>query len=265
MKGVVLSLFPGMDLLGRGFREEGFCVVAGPDRVLGGDVREFVGVLGMAEGIIGGPPCQDFSRKRRKPATGYGVLMLQEFLRIVGEVEPEWFLMENVEAVPDVTCRGYIVQRSDLNASECGLPQYRNRHIQFGSRDGSFIRPWRDIARCDTAPCVTASEGRQGRGRRSFEEVCRLQGCDAPALESFTVAGRYRLVGNGVPVPMARMLARAVKTRLPSFVASCACGCGRDVTPRSQTATVSCQAVTTRGEEPGAVPRVSEGRALSLF
>ena len=28
---LVLSLFPGIDLLGRGFEAEGFCVVRGPD------------------------------------------------------------------------------------------------------------------------------------------------------------------------------------------------------------------------------------------
>jgi hypothetical protein len=40
-ENLVLSVFPGADLLGRGFEQEGFCVVRGPDLVWGGDVRTF--------------------------------------------------------------------------------------------------------------------------------------------------------------------------------------------------------------------------------
>jgi hypothetical protein len=32
--GLVLSLFPGIDLFGRGFEAAGFCVVRGPDLIL---------------------------------------------------------------------------------------------------------------------------------------------------------------------------------------------------------------------------------------
>jgi hypothetical protein len=36
MSGLLLSLFPGIDLLGRGFELEGFNVVRGPDPIFGG-------------------------------------------------------------------------------------------------------------------------------------------------------------------------------------------------------------------------------------
>lgn len=39
MKGLILSIFPGIDILGRAFEEEGYCVVRGPDK--GGDVEKF--------------------------------------------------------------------------------------------------------------------------------------------------------------------------------------------------------------------------------
>lgn len=32
---VILSIFPGIDLLGKGFEEQGFCVVRGPDLITG--------------------------------------------------------------------------------------------------------------------------------------------------------------------------------------------------------------------------------------
>ena len=43
MSDLVLSIFPGIDLLGRAFENEGFCVVRGPDLLWGGDIKNYVG------------------------------------------------------------------------------------------------------------------------------------------------------------------------------------------------------------------------------
>src|SRR5713226_9467971 len=59
---LVLSLFPGIGLLDMAFEEEGFCVVRGPDVLWGGDIRRFHPPAGVFAGVIGGPPCQAFSR-----------------------------------------------------------------------------------------------------------------------------------------------------------------------------------------------------------
>jgi len=59
---LVLSLFPGIGLLDRAFEEEGFCVVRGPDLLWGGDIKRWHAPRGRFDGIIGGPPCQCFSR-----------------------------------------------------------------------------------------------------------------------------------------------------------------------------------------------------------
>ncbi len=56
---LILSLFPGIDLLGRAFEETGFCVVRGPDLITGGDIRSFHPPAKQFAGVIGGPPCQD--------------------------------------------------------------------------------------------------------------------------------------------------------------------------------------------------------------
>lgn len=50
---LVLSIFPGIDLLGRAFEEEGFCVVRGPDKLWGGDIRTFHPPAGVFGGVIG--------------------------------------------------------------------------------------------------------------------------------------------------------------------------------------------------------------------
>ena len=100
---LVLSLFPNVGLLDMAFEELGFCVLRGPDLLWGGDIRRFNPPAGVFWGVIGGPPCQDFSSLRRIAPTGYGVEMLEQFARCVTEAQPEWWLMENVARVPSVT------------------------------------------------------------------------------------------------------------------------------------------------------------------
>lgn len=239
---MVLSLFPGADLLGRGFEAEGFCVVRGPDLLWGGDIRDFHPPPGAFAGVIGGSPCQDFSGARRTPETGHGLEMLAEFGRCVGEAAPLWFLLENVPGVPSIAVPGYSVQRFNLNAAECGGRQYRLRTFQFGSRDATCLV----VDRGDTPgkverSCMATEAGKPGR--RGFADFCELQGLprnfDLPGL---SMAAKYRAVGNGVPVFMARVLARAVRNRSESrFVTLCRCGCGRRVTGRQLSATAGCR------------------------
>jgi DNA (cytosine-5)-methyltransferase 1 len=249
-RGLVLSLFPGIGLLDRGFELEGWCVVRGPDLIFGGDVCDFSPTAGHFAGVIGGPPCQDFSRARRGiPKTGKGVKMLREFLRVVDAARPEWFLLENVPCVPDVALAPYHVQRLDFDARECGLAQARLRHFQFGSLDGSRLSPERGpvTATGESQPTCMASEGRR-TGRRDWETFCKLQGLPmALKLPSFTVAARYEAVGNGVPLPMARAMARAIARRVaPGTVTLCGCGCGRSLRSGQSLATVACRQRASR-------------------
>jgi DNA (cytosine-5)-methyltransferase 1 len=242
MGELVLSIFPGIDLLGRGFEEMGFCVVRGPDKLWGGDIRDFHPPAGVFNGIIGGSPCQDFSRARRSAPTGEGVEMLKEFGRVVLEAMPEWFLLENVPTVPDVTVPGFAVQRFDLNARECGMRQSRLRHFQFGSRDRSCVSPYRAVTNEPIEEIAMASEGSKV-GRRDWKTFCRVQGLDEPLdLHHLTIAGRYLAVGNGVPLPMARVLAAAVRDRsVTRGRRYCACGCGRAVTELQTYAGPACR------------------------
>ncbi len=240
MSQLILSVFPGADLLGRGFEAEGFCVVRGPDHVWGGDIREFHPTPGKFAGLIGGSPCQDFSRKRRAEPTGNGLLMLAEFVRCVDEAKPVWFLLENVPGVPSIAVPGYAIQRFNLNAAECGGRQFRLRTFQFGSRDGSVLICDRGVTAAQLeATCLATDRPAQ----RGFADFCELQGLprdfDLPGL---SIAAKYKAVGNGVPVHMARVIARACKTRARSrFVTLCTCGCGRRVTGRQKSATAGCR------------------------
>lgn len=128
MPELVLSLFPGIDLLGRGFQAEGFCVVRGPDTLLDDRIEDFVGVAGKFDGVIGGPPCQNYSLLNRHRDEAEGDRLVRHFLRVVSECQPEWWLMENVPNVPDVRLAGYQVQRLDITDRECGGRQdYQRR------------------------------------------------------------------------------------------------------------------------------------------
>jgi DNA (cytosine-5)-methyltransferase 1 len=250
--GLVLSLFPGADLLGRGFEAEGFCVVRGPDLVWGGDVRSFRAPAGHFEGVIGGSPCQDFSQLRRTPPTGDGLAMLAEFVRVVSEADPVWFLLENVPRVPCVAVAGYSVQRFNLRADECGGAQRRNRCFQFGSRDSSVLVCDRSATARATVQAALATAASR-RDCPPFARFCELQGLpslfDLPGLSR---RAKYRAVGNGVPVYMARVIARAVTRRGESRGAVlCACGCGRLVAGLVTRATPACRKRIQRARAAG--------------
>jgi len=240
---LVLSLFPGIDLLGRGFEAEGFTIVRGPDILWGGDVREFTPPPNRFDGIIGGSPCQDFSAARRSAPTGNGLEMLGEFVRVVLVARPRWFLLENVPAVPDVKVDGYFIQRFDLNARECGMRQSRLRHFQFGSLDGLVLVPERKKPTGERLPIAMASEGNK-INRRSFADFCELQGLPRSFnLQGMTKAARYKAVGNGVPIPMARTIARAIVAAhiRSADVRLCVCGCGRICAGRETSALPACR------------------------
>lgn len=251
---LVLSLFPGIDLLGRGFELEGFCVVRGPDLVWGGDIKQFSPPGGKFSGVIGGPPCQNFSTANASRDPAAGMVLVREFIRCVAAAAPDWFVMENTPGVPRIEVAGFKMQRFTLNAGECGGRQRRNRVFQFGSRDGTCLICDRGDTPENLEPTCLAGEGSHpvrkswGRvqARRSWNEFCELQGLPGNfELPGMSVSARYRAVGNGVPVYMARVIARAVRNRQQSrHVTLCACGCGRGVTVKQighVCATVACR------------------------
>ena len=240
---LVLSLFPGIDLLGRGFEAEGFCIVRGPDIIYGGDIRDFTPPAGKFDGIIGGSPCQDFSGLNRNPGP-YGHEMLQEYIRCVLAAQPDWFLLENIARVPDIQVEGYKIQRFDLSAAECGLKQSRRRHFQFGSKYGYVLVPQRiKDNNAQLEPICLASEGRK-QTRRTWAEFCQLSGLppdfDLPGMSR---SARYKAVGNGVPIPMGRTVARAIRDIDTNLAGSrlCLCGCGRIVTGNQLSALPACR------------------------
>lgn len=140
------------------FEKEGFCVVRGPDVLWGGDIRCFHPPAGVFDGVIGGDPCQSHStlanlvRSRGFQPTFPD--MTPEYLRIVEEARPVWFLRENVPGAPDIAPRGYSVHSFKLDnawldsGDGLGEEQMRKRRFWFGVRDGKApdLRKWTSFA-----------------------------------------------------------------------------------------------------------------------
>lgn len=239
--GLVLSLFPGIGLLDRAFEEAGFCVVRGPDLLWGGDVRRFHPPAGRFEGLIGGPPCQRFSRLRfLVQHNGFELApdLIPEFERVVLEAAPEWFLMENVLDAPLPIVQGYLVRDQVVRDVWVGGQTARTRRFSFGTRTGAELRvQWEALHRPDPLPAVLASGGGRDRPvhiggsgrpkssgriskardlgyktREAAAAAAAAQGLPSNFLEDgpFTVAARIKMIGNGVPLAMGRAVAAAV-------------------------------------------------------
>lgn len=237
MTPLVLSLFPGIGLFDLAFEEAGFCVVRGPDLLWGGDVRLFHPPADRFDGVIGGPPCQFASiMKRLNPRCGekHGNLV-PEFERVVSEARPDWFVMENVEGAPIPHVEGYSVHAQLLRDVWVGGETSRLRRFSFGARgSGTSLRIETLALHPQDTQLAAYAQGNGrpvpvrmnagGKMKKSaalndtiqkgdyWAHMLKAQGLPADFLSEapFTTAGKRKAVGNGVPLPMGRAIARAV-------------------------------------------------------
>lgn len=95
--------------------------------------------------IIGGPPCQDFSHAGKRIEASRASLT-ESYARIVTNVRPAYFLMENVDRAQKSNAyacartifedAGYGLTERVLTASYCGVPQRRRRFFCIGVLNG---------------------------------------------------------------------------------------------------------------------------------
>lgn len=101
--------------------------------------------------VVGGPPCQGFSVQRRGSDEDVRNHLVLEYLRLVLEIKPKFFVMENVAGLESPRGRpflkelyekcgsnGYTLHRAKLTAAHFGVPQLRQRVVIVGERREVF-------------------------------------------------------------------------------------------------------------------------------
>lgn len=160
-----VDLFSGCGGLALGFEQAGFESVYAVDiepsatttyaanfghDVFCGDIAD-VKSTPPAEFFVGGPPCQGFSplgkmspgQDRRQDQVKLNKLW-REYLRLVDQVAPIGFVLENVPEIltsrefplleKEIKRRGYSLVHGVLNAHEFGVPQKRRRAVIIALR-----------------------------------------------------------------------------------------------------------------------------------
>jgi len=167
----VIDLFCGVGGLTLGAARAGFEVLAAVDNDLrtektfranfpnyryisadigelrGCDLRDRAGMNGkIVDGVIGGPPCQGFSRIGRRGPDDARNSLFDHFFRVVAELHPRFYLLENVVGVVDSQFRdirqsafarleGYHnLKPLCLKASDFGVATSRQRIFFVGYR-----------------------------------------------------------------------------------------------------------------------------------
>jgi DNA (cytosine-5)-methyltransferase 1 len=177
LKPTVFDLFCGAGGFSEGFRQAGFDIVLGIDsnkqaintfnnnhkrkgrgiKIENIDRNYIMTETGNKEidVLIGGPPCQAFSAaaiaKWRSLGRSSGMKnplnqLYREFLRIVDEINPKFFVIENVERILSIDegivkqniqrqiGNKYLINFYRVDVANFGIPQHRKRAIIIGNR-----------------------------------------------------------------------------------------------------------------------------------
>ncbi|MEL6351129.1 MAG: DNA cytosine methyltransferase [Cyanobacteria bacterium J06627_28] len=172
---IVVDLFAGAGGLSFGFEQAGFDVVAAVEvdpvhacvhkfnfpqcavlprsvfQLSGEDIRQAANLPAhiSVDVVAGGAPCQGFSAMGKRALDDPRNGLVREFIRLVGELQPSYFLFENVKGLTvgrhrpflqvilnEMALAGYNVVQpwQVLNAKDYGVPQRRERLFLLGAR-----------------------------------------------------------------------------------------------------------------------------------
>lgn len=174
-----IELFAGCGGLSTGFLDAGIGIAAGFEldaRAVDAynynheyrGSRGFIADLNVASGaelleraglrdvdlIIGGPPCQPFSiAGKRQGKRDIRADLIGHFIRIVDELKPAAFMLENVpnlasiddgefldEVETDLRALGYAVDHTIVSAADFGVPQNRKRLVVLGLKGKAGVK-----------------------------------------------------------------------------------------------------------------------------
>jgi len=145
-----------------------------PDtRALCGDIchTSFKKYRGSVDLVVGGPPCQPFSVAGNQRSFEDPRDMIPQFFRVLSEVKPSCFMLENVAGLASLRHRaylnraierfeslGYFVCHKIINSALHGVPQDRKRLIIFGSQFTGFEFPKASHGPSGRYPFLSAGE-----------------------------------------------------------------------------------------------------------
>ncbi|QYX55950.1 DNA cytosine methyltransferase [Roseovarius sp. SCSIO 43702] len=131
----------------------------------GSDLKSFAGQ--RIDGIIGGPPCQGFSSIGKRDAADPRSRLVEHFFRIVAEVRPSFFVMENVVGLTQGNAASVleagigrlpdsydIVGPQILHSADFGLPTSRRRCFVIGFLREHCDPPLQGICKCSQSVTV---------------------------------------------------------------------------------------------------------------
>lgn len=180
---IAVEFFAGAGGLSLGLEQAGFDVVLAADRdgyhvathernfpnglsicasvtdLDGGKIRALLGTDREIDLVAGGPPCQGFSHMGTRDVLDPRNTLVNEFVRLVLELRPKAFLMENVPGMQSGATAaifehalarweneepGYAITTPvrTLNAAAFGVPQSRERLFVLGIRRDIASRPY---------------------------------------------------------------------------------------------------------------------------
>ncbi len=205
-KPAVIDLFCGAGGLSEGFHQAGYEILLGIDNIeifmetfrknhkksisLCEDIKKISSkeIKEMIKGkkvdvVIGGPPCQGFSMAGRRDSKDPRNSLFMEFIKIIKELNPDFFVMENVRGILSMKTSkkkpvidiiekefkktGYKMKYRVLTSSDYGVPQKRQRVIFIGTNTGKEIdhpkpthskKPYRTLGGKKILPWVTVGK-----------------------------------------------------------------------------------------------------------
>jgi len=242
----VLSLFSGAGGFDIGFKETGYEIILASDiwvesyntfkinypniPFICGDIKSISSdlILEKTEGvkpdvIIGGPPCQGFSVMGDKNSADPRNFLFENYVRLVGDLNPKAFVFENVKGlktmfkgrylktvIDSFTSLGYRVYYKTLNSKNYGVPQSRERIILFGTRlDNKFSFPTENNKHIGKLKayktCGDALKDLENKGSEIPNHI-KLNHSDV-------VIKRYKLVKQGGKLPPPEELPKEIRRK----------------------------------------------------
>jgi DNA (cytosine-5)-methyltransferase 1 len=210
-------LFAGAGGLSLGFEQAGFDVVAAVEidpihaaahkfnfpncavlarsvlGLTGADIRAAARIGDAAVDVVfGGAPCQGFSMIGHRALDDPRNALVREFVRIVAELKPQYFVFENVKGLTVGRHRAFLEELIEafdaaaytvrqpwqvLNAVNYGVPQDRQRLFLIGARRGLTLPDY---------PVPTTGKPGDRRSAHPAAPTCEDALGDLPDAESFT-------------------------------------------------------------------------------